>query len=111
MSHIQKEVTRLQKEGMSPESEEAQNIAKAVWEMMFEITNGDEELLLKFSESIERLRGFDEASFGKHKESFDYLQSAINAYFKNVEQKSSSYAINEKMKEHTNEEGRGSDDE
>ena len=105
MSHIQKKVVRLQKKGISPESEEAQKIAEAVWEMMFEITNGDEELLFKFSESIERVRGFDEERFGKYKASLNYLQIAVDTYFEKVGQKPLERVMNEKLEEQSHKEG------
>jgi DNA-binding protein Fis len=67
----EKEASKLQKQGLPPESEETQKLAAAFWEDMMRLTNGNMETLAKLSEQS----GTDNT----------YLKQALEIYFKNME--------------------------
>ena len=50
-THLNDEAIRLQKDGVSPESEKGQEFAKAFWNMIIEFTNGDMSMLPKLMET------------------------------------------------------------
>ena len=78
MNHFQAEITQLKGRGVSPESKEAQIIAKSVMEMIHELTGGDTGLMRKFTTAIEKL---SEDQNDKVVQNYDFLRAAVNAYF------------------------------
>jgi hypothetical protein len=80
LNRLGTDVAHLQNEGVSPESEKAQALAKATLDMMLEATSGDERLMDKLAESLERMKSLD----GEREDEFlaaqDFLRLAIDAY-------------------------------
>jgi len=72
VGRLNAEAKQLQKEGVSPESESAQALAKTLLEAMLEATGGDERLLEKFIEFAENVKNSDGEA--------DFLQLAMDAY-------------------------------
>ena len=85
LSGLQAEVAQYQKEGISPESEQGQNIAKAVMEVMEDITDGDMSLLKKFALSIENITDVEDKFAATYKSQYYFLQAALDAYIKKIE--------------------------
>lgn len=69
-----KKVNEIQKQGVLPESEKGQSIAKQYWDIIMDFTNGDEKLLAE-------LFKLGEAHITKKKNStLDFLEKALNCY-------------------------------
>lgn len=77
-------VIQLQENNIPPESEEAQNIAKAYWDMIMEFTGGDMNLLPNLME-LGRFDGMDNEWVQKQKIVTAYIESALNIYFSKLE--------------------------
>lgn len=77
-------VIQLQENNIPPESEEAQNIAKAYWDMIMEFTGGDMNLLPNLME-LGRFDGMDNEWVQKQKIVTTYIESALNIYFSKLE--------------------------
>ena len=75
------EVAELQRNGIAPESEEGQAVAKAWWDMTMEFTGGDMSLLpelLKFSENRDSM----DVDFKEKMACMDdFVPKAMEAYF------------------------------
>ena len=82
MNRFGAEVAELQKEGVSPESEKGQNLAKAVMETMLEITDGNIEIMNKFSESIDRIGDLEHERSEEYISLYNFLRAAVEAYIK-----------------------------
>jgi len=74
------EAKQLQKEGISPESERGQALAKATLGMILEVTNRDESLMKKFAEFTERMKCLEEDREESVITAQDFLRLAIDAY-------------------------------
>jgi len=77
---LQVEAIRLQKDGMPPESEKGQALAKAFWTMVMEFTDGDISMLPKLMET----RNFDSPdNEWKQKQEIAnaFIEPALEAYF------------------------------
>lgn len=77
-------VIQLKENNIPPESEEAQNIAKAYWDMIMEFTGGDMNLLPNLME-LGRFDGMDNEWVQKQKIVTTYIESALNIYFSKLE--------------------------
>lgn len=71
-------VIRLQKDGVSPESEKGQALAKEFWEMIMEFTGGDMSILTNL---IENFNGKDNEWKQKQAIANDFIEQALGAYF------------------------------
>ena len=80
MSRLQREVVQLQNEGLSPESEKGQSLAKAAMDMMFEMTAGDMNLMLKLAESVENVRRYENNFSDEYASTYNFLRAALDAY-------------------------------
>ena len=81
MNRFGAEVARLKKEGASPESEKAQTLAKTVMETMLEITDGDIEIMNKFSESIDRIGSLEDSErIEEYISLYKFLRDAVDVY-------------------------------
>jgi len=85
MNHFEAEVAQFQNEGVTPESERGQNLAKVVLQKIHEVTNGDEVLLLKFAKSIaetvQKIKVLDEERSEKFVAVHNFVRAAMDAYF------------------------------
>ena len=81
MRNFETEASQLYKAGVSPESEKGQAIAKAVMEMLIEVTGGDDNLLLKFAEcsakADEEFRKRDDKQARNYIISRNYMRAAL----------------------------------
>ena len=82
MNRFGAEAARLQNEGVSPESEKGQSLAKAVMETMFEITDGNIEIMNKFSESIDRIGDLEHERSEEYISLYNFLRAAVEVYTK-----------------------------
>ena len=74
------EAVRLQKDGVPPESEKGQNLAKAFWDMVMEFTGGDLNMLSKLIET-ENIIGPDKEWKQKQVIAYSFIEPALEAYF------------------------------
>ena len=74
------EAEQLQKEGVLPESEKGQVLAKATLDMMLEVTNNNKYLMAKFADFIEKMKHLDEEPEEESVTSQEFLQLAVDAY-------------------------------
>ncbi|MCL2285203.1 MAG: MerR family transcriptional regulator [Firmicutes bacterium] len=81
MNSFGTEVAELQKEGVSPESERGQRLAKTVMETMLEITDGNIEIMNKFAESIDRICDLEHERNEEYT-LYNYVRAAVDAYIK-----------------------------
>lgn len=76
------EAAKLQNDGISPESEQGQDLAKRFWGWLMEITGGDISLVKKINEQM-----INSISDEKHDESMEnfrlFMASALGVYFDN----------------------------
>lgn len=79
-THLNKEALCLQREGISPESEEGQALAVSFWNMVTEFTGGDMSLLPKLMET-ENIDGPDNEWNQNQAIVNSFIGSAIDAYF------------------------------
>lgn len=79
-NRLQSEALRMQKAGISPESEEAVALAKAFWEMVQTFTEGDRALLSQLQE-LGKFEGEDNIWKERQTAAIAYLQPAMAAYF------------------------------
>lgn len=79
-TRLQGEAIRLQKNGVPPESERGQNLAKEFWEMLMEFTGGDMSMLPKLMET-ENLNGPDNEWKEKQGIANAFIEPALGAYF------------------------------
>ena len=82
-NHAFYEAVRLQKEGVSPESEEAQRLAKVFWEEMLEITGGDTALVESVSAQMEENFLSGESQNKDFIEAKSFMETAIGFYLSN----------------------------
>jgi DNA-binding transcriptional MerR regulator len=78
------EAIRLQKDGVPPESEKGQDLAKAFWDMVMEFTGGDIRILSKLIE-IENINGPDNEWKQKLAFANAFIEPALEAYFTKLE--------------------------
>lgn len=77
---LQNEAIQLQKDGVPPESEKGQDIAKAYWGMVMEFTDGDMSMLPKLME-IGNFDGPDNEWKQKQAIVNAFIEPALEAYF------------------------------
>jgi len=75
------EAAELQKSGILPESEEAQAVAKAWWDMVMEFTGGDMSLLPQLFKFAENKDSWDEKWKQKQAMAERFIKTALGAYF------------------------------
>jgi len=75
------EAYELHSKGISPESEEAQQFAKAFWETILEITDGNVDLLMQMSEESKNITHQDEKLATANR----FTEAALEVYFKAME--------------------------
>lgn len=74
-------VLKLKQNNISPEDEQAQELAKEFWDMVIEFTNGDMSLIPKLMEFTNRIDDNCKCTI-KPKSINEYLQPALEIYFK-----------------------------
>ncbi|HBB28667.1 MAG TPA: MerR family transcriptional regulator [Clostridiales bacterium] len=74
------EAIRLQKDGVPPESEKGQNLAKEFWEVLMEFTGGDMSMLSKLMET-ENFNGPDNEWKQKQAIANAFIEPALGSYF------------------------------
>lgn len=80
------EAVQLSKEGVSPDSEKGQIFARTVWNSMLEFANGDEGILTKLSESINKIEDYNKKNSTKNerkeqsKIAYNFIKTALNTY-------------------------------
>lgn len=80
INHLNNEALQLQKEGVLPDSEKGQNLAKAYWNMVMDFTGGDMSLLSKLNETILFDGPGDEWKQMKSAAN-NFIEPALEAYF------------------------------
>jgi DNA-binding transcriptional MerR regulator len=80
---LQGEAIRLQKDGVPPESEQGQNLAKEFWGMLMEFTGGDMSMLSKLME-VENFSGPDNEWKQKQAIASTFIEPALGAYFMTI---------------------------
>jgi len=73
------EAYQLHMEGVTPESERAQNFAKEFWKTLLEFTDGNMDLISKMNEQATKTANQDE----KMAMSYRFIESAVEIYFEN----------------------------
>ena len=73
---------QLKNKGISPESDEAIELASKWWAMIMEFTKGDLTLLTKLMEFNDNKENWDQEMANKQKEIDDYIGSAIDKYLR-----------------------------
>lgn len=81
MNRLFDEVSEHKKNGMPPESEQGQAIAKAWWDMVTEFTGGDTSLLSDLMKFAENKDSWDENSKEVWSGAEAYMQKALEIYF------------------------------
>lgn len=79
-TYLNNEAIRLQKDGVSPDSEKGQEFAKAFWNMIIEFTNGDMSMLPKLMETG-NLDGPDNEWKQKQVIANAFIEPALEVYF------------------------------
>lgn len=79
-THLRDEAIRFQKDGVPPESEKGQKLAKAFWDMVMEFTRGDMGMLSKLME-FGNLEGTDDEWREKQEMSNAFFGPALDVYF------------------------------
>lgn len=79
-THLNDEAIRLQRDGVSPESEEGQEFAKAFWDMLMEFTGGDMSMLSKLMET-ENIDSPDNEWKQKQAIANAFIEPALGVYF------------------------------
>ena len=79
-NRLQDEAIQLQKDGVPPESERGQNLAKTFWEMILEFTGGDMSMLPKLIE-MGNFDGLENEWKQKQAIVNAYIEPALDAYF------------------------------
>ena len=82
MNSFGAEVVELLKEGVLPESERGQRLAKTIMETMLEITDGNIEIMNKFAESIDRINDLEHERGDEYISVYNFVQAAVDAYIK-----------------------------
>lgn len=82
-NHLSDEIVRLQKEKVSPESEESQKIIGEYWELIMEFTNGDMSMLPKLME-VGNIGMATNSWEERQKIVNDYVGPALEIYFKRI---------------------------
>lgn len=77
MNDLNDKIDKLQKKKVPPESKHAQKLAKAYWELVMEITNGDMSMLPKLIEAANQ--GDSEKEIVS-----PYLEKSLEVYFSNL---------------------------
>lgn len=80
---ICEEALQFKKEGVPPESEEAQALAKRYWDMIMEFTDGDMSLLPNLMEAGQ-FKGADNEWTRKQADVTEYIKSLLEIYFANL---------------------------
>lgn len=70
-NHLNDKIIQLQRDGVPPDSEKGQNLAKEFWEMVMEFTNGDMSMLPELIEV---------GKFDGTKNEWEQRQALVNAY-------------------------------
>ena len=82
LNRLNKRVAEIQKNKLSPESEQGQELAKEWWDMVMDFTDGDMNLLPELSKLADNLNDSEE------KDTFeldiDFIDKALIAYFANL---------------------------
>jgi len=73
------EAFKLHKDGITPESEKAQDFIMIFWRTMLELTDGNIDLLMQLSEQAEKAENQDEKSVISRR----FIESALEVYLKN----------------------------
>jgi len=84
MNRLFDEVAKLKKNGIPPESEQGQSIAKAWWDMVTEFTGGDTSLLPGLMKFTENKESWAEGWKERWPETEAYLHKALETYFTNL---------------------------
>lgn len=79
-SNAHREVYKLYEDGVSPESSEAQEIAKTFWDGLMSITSGDMQLISRISEIAKKCLTKDAGENSKYKVASKFLEQALNVY-------------------------------
>lgn len=82
-NRLSDEIIKLQKAGVSPESEKCQRIVKEYWALITEFTNGDMRMLPKLME-IGNIDTATNAWEERQKIVNDYLEPALQVYFSGI---------------------------
>ena len=82
MNSFGTEVVELLKEGVPPESEKGQRLAKTVMETMLEITDGNIEIMNKFAESADRISDLQHEQGDKYISIYNFVKAAVDTYIK-----------------------------
>jgi hypothetical protein len=83
MVHLMNEASRLQAEGVPPESKKGQEFAKVFWDKLMEITGGDIELLEKLNNQVMQLESSAENKNTDFLSAHRFMQSTLEVYFSN----------------------------
>ncbi|MCL2188179.1 MAG: MerR family transcriptional regulator [Defluviitaleaceae bacterium] len=84
MKRINEAAARLQEQGVKPESECMQKLAKEMWDITMDMADGNEQILLWFNQSVERMfkvKGAKEQEF-MHRQKF--MEQAMDIYVKKL---------------------------
>jgi len=76
-SQVHKQATQLQKNGISPGSEQGLALAKAFWDMIMDLTGGDMSMLPKMVGFADNLNGYA----GEWEQARKFIEPALDAYF------------------------------
>jgi len=79
-TRLNDQAIKLQKDGVSPESEKGQEFAKAFWDMIMEFTNGDMSMLPKLME-IGNNNNLDDKLKQKQELANTYIGLVLDVYF------------------------------
>lgn len=82
-NQLNDEIIKLKNNGISPEDEKAQELAKAFWDMVTEFTDGDMSMLPKLME-IGNLKDKNQDWVQKQSIVNEYIQSALEIYFSHL---------------------------
>jgi hypothetical protein len=72
---------QFQKDGVTPHSDEGQELAKEFWDKLLEVTNGDAKLIGRLAEFAAAENGADDSYNSKHKLANSFLEPALGIYF------------------------------
>ncbi len=79
-TRLQDEAIDLQKDGVSPDSEKSQNLAKEFWDVIMEFTGGDLSMLSKLMEAV-NFKGPNNEWKLKQEIAGAFLEPALEVYF------------------------------
>jgi len=81
---LQNEAIQLQKDNVSPESEEGQDFAKAFWDMLMEFTGGDFNMLTNLMKLNESLEWADDDNKSRQVTPNAFIEPALEVYLTNM---------------------------